>query len=184
MSADILPGVREHLAMSTWQIEAKRSRISRNRQDNKEEEMANIYRPGTYTIKLNASGQPSLYAAGGTAPLDDPQFESSGNTSFFFQILDRSLIAFDEERPITWGELESEPLGNCHHIVKELSLLILNVTPSALMPDSTTYHFTLNLNVGDNSDVLWTADGSRPLDPTIVEKPPEIEPPRMRRGHG
>jgi len=136
--------------------------------------MANNYGPGTYTIKLNDCGKPSLYAPGRAEPLDDPQFESFGNSSFFFQILD-PIITFAEEQPITWGELESEPepRGNCHQTVKELGILILNVMPSpALKPISPTYHFVLHLNVGGIPDVLWTADGSRPLDPTIVENPP------------
>lgn len=138
--------------------------------------MITVCDPGTYTIKLNDCGKPSLYGANGTTPIDDPQFESSGNASFFFQILERSLISFDPERPITWGELgwAPEPPGNSHHVVTEVSTLILNVTPAmtSMMPVSTRYHFTLHFNVGGRSDVLWKSDGSKPLDPTIVENPP------------
>ncbi len=133
------------------------------------------YGPGTYFIKINASGHPSLYTPDGT-PIDDPQFESSGNASFFFSLgLDES-ISFAQD-PLTWrdveGNLMSEPFGNGHRIVEEVRLLILNVTPPALMPVSVpSYHFTLHLNVGGLSDVLWASDGSQPLDPTIIEKAP------------
>ena len=134
--------------------------------------MATVYGPGTYYIKLNDSGKPSLFGPDRTTPIDDPQFETSGNASFFFQIFDTGLMAFNPERPVTWKELESKPLGNSYHIVKGMGILILNVTPPLMAPVSTTYHFTLHLDVGDVHEVLWTADGSLPLDPTVIENPP------------
>jgi hypothetical protein len=56
--------------------------------------------------------------------------------------------------------------------MEEVSTLILNVTPATMMFVVTKHHFILRLNVGDIYDVLWKSDGSEPLDPTIVENPP------------
>ena len=134
--------------------------------------MDTVYGPGTYVIRLNGCGKPSLYTFDGATPIDDPRFESSGNASFFFQIQDSSL-RFDESRPITWSELESEPIGNYHHVMKEVNILILNITPPVVLPESLTYHFKLHLNLGELDEVLWSHDGEFIVDPTIIEKPPE-----------
>jgi hypothetical protein len=169
--ADILRDVHERAGgLETEGVGS--SKAARNEEEN---EMS-PYGPGTYFIKLNASGHPGMYAPDGM-PIDDPRFESSGNASFFFSLgLDES-VAFSED-PMTWrdadGNMMSEPFGNGHRVMEEVRVLILNVTPPVVMPASLpSYHFTLHLNVGDASDVLWASDGSRPLDPTIIEKPPE-----------
>jgi hypothetical protein len=137
--------------------------------------MSELYGPDTYVIQLNASGTPSLYTFDGTPTADDPQFQTAGNASFFFQIFD-SRITFDEE-PITWWDLTGsrmpEPGGNGHSVAKDVKVLTLNVTPPPASEVIPTYHFKLHVKVDDSSEVLWTSDGSRAVDPTIIEKPPE-----------
>jgi len=141
------------------------------------------YGPGTYLIKLNGSCQPSLYTFDGK-PIDDPRFESFGNASFFFSLAYVTSLAFSQE-PMTWHDGDNnrlpEPFGNGHRLVEEVKVLILNVTPPIMdLGEPQHHHFTLHLNVGgihDHDDVLWMSDGSRPLDPTIIEKPPEQIPP-------
>lgn len=132
------------------------------------------YGPGTYFIKRNAAGTPSLYTQDGS-PIDDPRFESAGNSSFFFSIDRDESIAFDR-RPIAWRDFAAnaipEPYGNSHSVV-DRKVLVLNVIPPVLLPvPQITYFFTLRLNVGDSPSVLWASDGSRVVDPTIVENPP------------
>lgn len=131
--------------------------------------------PGTYHIKLNDSGKPSLYMSDGTH-LDDPTFETIGDASIAFEILNISDIPDSlifSETPITWSdgaEPLGVPIGNSHH--REGNTLTLDVRPPVKEPVTVTYHFTLHLNLGDIPEVLWASDGSRPLDPTIVENPP------------
>jgi hypothetical protein len=128
--------------------------------------------PGTYTIKLNDFGKPSLYTSDGTR-LDDPTFETKGAARIAFEILNISEIPDSlvfSEHPVTWSD-GVEPFGNSHHL--EGNTLTLNVHPPVTEPLTVTYHFKLHLNLGDISEVLWSSDGSRPLDPTIIEKPPE-----------
>jgi hypothetical protein len=132
--------------------------------------------PGTYIIKLNDFGKPSLYTSEG-AHLDHPRFETTGDSRFHFEILNVSDIPDSlifSEPPISWSDGEEPlgtPLGNSHHV--EGNILTLDVRLPVLDPLTVTYHFTLYLNRGDITEVLWTSDGVRPLDPTIIEKPPE-----------
>ena len=132
--------------------------------------------PGTYTIKLNDFGKPSLYTSEGTH-LDHPRFETTGDGRLRFEILNPSDISDSlifSEPPISWSDGEEPlgtPLGNSHRV--EGNILTLDVHPPILDPLAVTYHFTLLLNRGNISEVLWAHDGSRPLDPTIIEKPPE-----------
>jgi hypothetical protein len=138
--------------------------------------MSEPYGPGTYAIQLNASGTPSLYTLDGTPIADDPQFQTTGNASLFFQIFD-SRIAFDEE-PIVWHDDLScdrlpQPAGNGHVVDETSKVLALNVIPSPLALVIPTYRFKLRVKVDGNPEQLRTPDGSRVVDPTIIEKPPE-----------
>ena len=137
--------------------------------------MSETYGPDTYVIQLNASETPSLYTFDGTPTAGDPQFQAAGNASFFFQVFD-SRITFAEE-PITWwdptGSRMPEPGGNGHSVAKDVKVLTLNVTPLPASEVIPTYHFKLHVMVDDRPEVLWTSDGSRVVDPTIIEKPPE-----------
>jgi hypothetical protein len=138
--------------------------------------MSDLYGPGTYVIQLNGSDTPSLYKLDGT-PLDgDPQFQTTGNASLFFQIFD-ARIAFDEE-PIIWqddlaGDRLPQPAGNGHVVDETSKVLALNVIPSPLALVIPTYHFKLRVKVDDKPELLRTPDGSRVVDPTIIERPPE-----------
>jgi hypothetical protein len=142
--------------------------------------MSKIYGQGAYTIKLNDFGKPSLYEADGTTPLDDPTtFMTTGNASIVFQVLENTSagaapLVFSNS-PISWsgGQNSGEsPAGNRHQ-VDSGTLLTLSVSPPPLSPAAVTYHFTLELNLGGITDGLWSHDGKRRIDPTIIEKPPE-----------
>jgi hypothetical protein len=136
--------------------------------------MKTVYGPGSYAIKLNGSGKPSLYTDGGTTPLDDPTFHTIGNARLVFAILDTSEIPdalIFSDPPMTWGDKEN-PLGNSH-AVEGKTTLTLNVRPPAGAPLTATYHFKLHLDLGGLRHDLWSHDGKRRVDPTIIEKPPE-----------
>jgi hypothetical protein len=127
--------------------------------------------PGTYTVTLNAQDKPALIPPGMTTPIDHVTFETCGGT-FLFVITDESLpepLTF-HPIPITWhsqGELIPPPSGNSTSL--DGNTLTLTVSPPEELQ---THHFGLHFNLGDIALELWSADGLRPLDPTIIEKPP------------
>jgi hypothetical protein len=151
--------------------------------------MNTVYGPGSYVIKLNGSGKPSLYTDGGTTPLDDPTFHTIGDARLVFTILATSEIAdalIFSDPPLTWGDQE-KPLGNSHE-VEGKTKLTLSVRPPAGAPLTVTYHFKLHLDLGGFSHELWSHDGKRRVDPTIIEKPPEESTKKSKKktraGHG
>jgi len=147
--------------------------------------MNTLYGPGTYAIKLNGSGKPSLYTSGGTTPLDDPTFHTIGNANLVFDVLATSEISdalIFSDPPITWRE-KVEPAGNSHE-VEGKTKLTLNVRPPAGSPLTATYHFKLHLDLGGFRHELWSHDGKRRVDPTIIEKPPEESKKKRRAARG
>jgi hypothetical protein len=126
--------------------------------------------PGTYVIKLIDPDKPALFDQNGN-PLNDSPFETCGGV-FHFTISEEAqqdLLAFSPI-PITWHaqeELTPPPSGNITSL--EGDTLKLTVSP----PEAEhIYHFGLHFNLGRIELRLWSADGLRPLDPTIIEKPP------------
>ena len=127
--------------------------------------------PGTYHVRRNASGKPSLYTSGGT-PIQDPSFETIGAATLIFKIEDDNKNGYVfSATPLTW-EAET-PAGN--RVVRDPNnvLLTLSVTSPPPEAPAKTYHFLLRFNSGEIPDVLWSHDGGTVLDPTIIEKPPE-----------
>lgn len=140
--------------------------------------MSTKYLPGTYTIKPNGSGQPSLYEGDGTTPLDDPDpsffAQAQGNTiplTFFFQIQDSVPLLFSQQNPITWKDLVPP---SSVQVSSSRTIMTLNVTPAK----EVTHHFQLNFEPQQansqsvREEVLWSHDSTVILDPTIVENPP------------
>jgi len=127
--------------------------------------------PGTYQVRINAVGKPSLFD--GETPLDDPTFETTGTTAIKFEIEDPTGILDFTLIPITWRGLAADinPPDNVPVLDGKRLTLEVNVGPG--QPERTLV-FTLHFNRGDIGDVLWTHDGKAVVDPTIVEKPPEI----------
>jgi hypothetical protein len=147
------------------------ARLSKNAA-RQEDEMARIYGPGRYTIKLSDAQKPSLYASDGTTPIDHPTFQTFGEGRLVFKIEDLSEIEDPlsfEETPITWSE--PEPPGNTLRLEGKTSLT-LDVCHPAAWKEAQEYHFKLHLTRGGIDQKLWTHDGTVVVDPTIVENPP------------
>jgi hypothetical protein len=129
--------------------------------------------PGTYLVRRNANGKPSLYTSDGT-PIQNPIFQTIGDAVLTFEIENdnnlRDGFIFTAS-PLSWSD-GAEPIGN-QFVRNGNTSLVLNVRPPLAQRLTVTYHFQLHFNSGEIEDVLWSDDGGTVLDPTIIEKPPE-----------
>ena len=180
--ADILCDVHERLSRNTqaaqrlaqvliWRIDAKRGRITRNRKDNKEGEMSHLLGQGHYFVKItNDQRKPTLHREPEGPALDDARFLAVAGvlSTFSFEILnlDAPPIVHFAPTPVTWS---NEPASGLQPPEVVGVTLTLKIAPGMITIDQ-EFHFDLCF---DNGAMLWSADGLRPLDPTIIEKPPE-----------
>ncbi len=134
--------------------------------------------PGLYIVKLNGHGKPALYDTGGE-PLGDYTFETTGDALLVFEIHNTIDIANSftfGNTPITWslgGKRIVQPVGNSYEM-EGSTKLAWQIQPPKTSPLPVTYQFTLWFTLGGaiEAQPLVSADGT-PIDPTIVEKPPD-----------
>lgn len=133
--------------------------------------MRQLLGQGRYFVKVtNDREKPTLHREPDGPALDDARFLAPAGTlsTFDFEILnlDPLPIVHFARPPITWRN--GDPAGLQPPEVCD-GTLTLKIAPGVITIDQ-ELHFDLCF---DNGAVLWSAQGVRPLDPTIIEKPPE-----------
>jgi hypothetical protein len=135
--------------------------------------MSITFGPGTYFIELNENDKPILLTHSGI-PLEDPEFRAVAGqeSSFTFEIKaqDNERLFTFAELPITWTGRDGQPMKQPPSIY--IVAVTITVNPPSPLRFEKRFPFDLRFDVGESSEGLWSADGTKPLDPTIVENPP------------
>lgn len=127
--------------------------------------------PGRYQIELDGK-QPILHKRDG-ALLEDQIFDATAGweSLFTFEIVNLDLpFRFSQPpgpQPIDWfsaGNPIEQPPHIHHEVREEGTVLDLKVNPPNPLPPENEFRFVFNFENGEGLD---------PLDPTIVEKPPD-----------
>lgn len=132
--------------------------------------------PGTYLIEFN-DGTPSLHTGQGTL-LQDHSFRApAGNDQIFIFAIQDPQIHYSQPpgpEPIAWFNIAVEPIERPADIEPSFSVdrmvLTLHVDPPPDLAFDLVFRFKLFF---DNGLSLGPDDGVKPLDPTIIEKPPD-----------
>lgn len=127
--------------------------------------MGNV--PGHYCIKFD-DDIPNVHICQGSG-LENLDFDAiaGDESTFAFEIVE-SEVRFSET-PITWLTVDQEQPPSVHsEIGPENKVLSIRVTPPDTQTSEHQFHFRMNF---DNDTSLGP-----PLDPTIVEKPPQTPP--------
>ena len=133
--------------------------------------MSQLLGQGRYYVKvINDCEKPTLHREAEGPALDDAMLlaEAGRLSTFIFEILslDSPPLIHFAQTPITWNH--GEPSG-LHPLENDGTTLTLKITPGEItICQESPFELCF-----DNGAVLWSASGVGPLDPTIIEKPPE-----------